>query len=105
MTDNSTDSRITAHGDQGDTRAGAATTAMAAVEVDPQNPDPAVTAGLEEGGGVDPGDTPPVSSSVGGPHHEPPQRTLAMPVIAITVVALLAVLIAAGLLGRTAGLF
>jgi hypothetical protein len=107
MTDHSTDPRITAHGDQGDTRAGAdtATPATDTVEVDPQNPDPAVTAGLTEGGGVDPGDTPPVSSSVGGPHHEPPQRTLAMPVIAITLVALLAVLIAAGLLGRIAGLF
>lgn len=103
MTDNSTDSRTPAHDDRGDARAGAGN--AAALEVDPQNPDPAVTAGLTEGGGVDPGDTPPVSSSVGGPHHEPPQRTLAMPVIAFALVALLAVLVVAGLLGRIAGLF
>lgn len=106
MNDNSTTSPIPARGDQGAARAGADTaTPAAAVKVDPQNPDPAVTAGLTEGGGVDPGDTPPVSSSVGGPHHEPPQRTLAMPVIAFGLVALLAVLVVAGLLGRIAGLF
>lgn len=107
MTDNSTDSPNPAHGDQSAARAGAdtATPATATVQVDPQNPDPAVTAGLTEGGGVDPGDTPPVSSSVGGPHHEPPQRTLAMPVVALGLVALVAVLIVAGLLGRIAGLF
>ena len=33
---------------------------------DSPGPDPAVTAGLESGGGVSPGDTPPMSDSMSG---------------------------------------
>ncbi|KZF10606.1 MAG: DUF6480 family protein [Rhodococcus sp. (in: high G+C Gram-positive bacteria)] len=73
--------------------------------VEPQNPEPDNTAGLESGGSVVQGDTPPAESSVGGPQHEPPQRTLAAPIIAISLVGLLAVVIAAGLIGRIFGLF
>lgn len=70
-----------------------------------QNPEPNITPGLEAGGSVTPGDTPPVETGVGGPNHEPPQRSRVMPVMVIALVALLAVLIAVGLIGRVVGLF
>lgn len=72
--------------------------------VEPQNPEPDNTVGLERGGSVMPGDTPPAESSVGGPQHEPPQRSRAAPIAIFSIVGLLAVLIAAGLIGRVVGL-
>jgi hypothetical protein len=68
------------------------------------NPDPAEVAGLESGGGVAPGDTPPVSASTTGPNHEPPQRSRAPFVVFLVVVGVIVVLIALGLVGRIAGL-
>ncbi|NIL77485.1 MULTISPECIES: DUF6480 family protein [Nocardiaceae] len=70
-----------------------------------QNPEPDDTAGLEPGGGVAPGDTPPVETGVGGPNHEPPQRGLALPVVFLGIVALLVILVVAFFVGRIAGLF
>ncbi|OZD59845.1 DUF6480 family protein [Rhodococcus sp. 06-1460-1B] len=70
-----------------------------------QNPEPDETAGLEAGGSVTPGDTPPAETSVGGPNHEPPQRSRVMPIVVIVLVALLAIVIAGGLVGRVVGLF
>ncbi|GHH31035.1 DUF6480 family protein [Lentzea cavernae] len=68
----------------------------------PPDPDPARTPGLEPGGGVNPGDTPPDSGSTteGLSHHErkPPTATAGRIVIAIIV--LFAVLVAAMLLTR-----
>lgn len=70
-----------------------------------ENPDPAETAGLEAGGGVAPGDTPPVSTSASGPEHAPPQRTRTPAVLFLGAIGLIVVLIALGLVGRIAGLF
>lgn len=71
---------------------------------DPQNPDPANTAGLEPGGGVAPGDTPPAETSVGGPHHEPPQRRSVGALVAMGIVVIVIMVVAIGLLVRAAGL-
>lgn len=70
-----------------------------------QNPEPTEVAGLEKGGGVAPGDTPPVSTSAGGPNHEPPQRTRTPAVVFLAVVGIIVVLVALGLIGRIAGFF
>ncbi|KQU04631.1 hypothetical protein ASG56_15075 [Rhodococcus sp. Leaf7] len=72
---------------------------------DGQNPDPAETAGLEPGGGVQPGDTPPMSTSAAGPNHEPPQRTRAPAIVFLVAIGVIVVLIALGLVARIAGLF
>lgn len=67
------------------------------------NIDPAEAAGLEPGGGVAPGDTPPSASSGTGPTHAPPQRSRAPFVIFLVIVGVIVVLIALGLVGRIAG--
>jgi hypothetical protein len=72
---------------------------------DPQNPDPASTAGLEPGGGVAPGDIPPAETAVGGPQHEPPQRRSIGAMIAIGLAVLVVIVVAAGLIERAFGLF
>ncbi|WAL44449.1 DUF6480 family protein [Rhodococcus pyridinivorans] len=76
-----------------------------ASEFDPQNPDPANTPGLEPGGGVAPGDTPPAETSVGGPQHEPPQRRSAGALVAIVIAVVVALMVSGGLLVRAIGLF
>ena len=69
-----------------------------------ENPDPSETAGLESGGSVTPGDTPPVETGVGGPQHEPPQRTLKLPVIFLGVLGVVVLIVVIGLIGRVIGL-
>jgi hypothetical protein len=67
----------------------------------PPDPDPQRTPGLEPGGGVRPGDTPPESGQTSGlSHHEPkpPRRTTTR--IVIAVILLFAVLVAAMLLTK-----
>ncbi|WP_253766678.1 DUF6480 family protein [Goodfellowiella coeruleoviolacea] len=62
----------------------------------PPDPDPDRTPGLEPGGGVQPGDTPPDSASAtsGVSHHEqPPSR------VAHVVTLVLAVLVVLALIG------
>ncbi|MCC8929355.1 DUF6480 family protein [Rhodococcus sp. I2R] len=69
-----------------------------------ENPDPSETAGLERGGSVTPGDTPPAETGVGGPQHEPPQRTLKLPVIFLGVLGVVVLIVVIGLIGRVIGL-
>jgi hypothetical protein len=67
----------------------------------PPDPDPQRTPGLEPGGGVRPGDTPPESGQTSGlSHHEPkpPARTTTRVVIGL--ILLFAVLVAAMLLTK-----
>jgi hypothetical protein len=71
---------------------------------DSPGPDPAVTAGLEAGGGVQPGDTPPMSDSMSGatgearrdtPNMGPISGNRTPMIITLTILALI-VLAAAG---------
>ncbi|GAA5173022.1 MULTISPECIES: DUF6480 family protein [Amycolatopsis] len=68
------------------------------------DPEPDRTPGLEPGGGVQPGDTPPDSGSttLGLSHHEPDQHR-SVPVIAIVLSVVLAVLVAALLVSLAVG--
>lgn len=60
----------------------------------PPDPDPKDTSGLEPGGGVRPGDTPPDSGQVSGVSHHEPKRSKAGPIIGITAVVVLVLLVA-----------
>lgn len=73
------------------------------------NPDPGETPGLQPGGSVDPGDTPPIEASTpgltGDSQHTPAQRGLALPFGAIVVILTVVALIVVGLVGKMAGFF
>jgi len=69
------------------------------------DPDPATTPGLEPGGGVAPGDTPPGEASTAGPSQEQPIPGRALPVTVFVVLGVIVLLIAVGVIGRIAGLF
>ncbi|ANH90125.1 MULTISPECIES: DUF6480 family protein [unclassified Streptomyces] len=64
------------------------------------DPDPDRTTGLEPGGGVPPGETPPAESSMpeAGP-REPEATSRGWAATPLTLILLLVLLIAAGLLG------
>lgn len=72
----------------------------------PPDPDPADTPGLEPGGGVQPGDTPPDSGSttVGLSHHE--RRTSdAWSPVSIAIILVFAVMIGGFMLALAVGAF
>ncbi len=63
-------------------------------------PDPAETAGLEPGGGVDPGDTPPIEGSISGttgndgPNKGPVNGNRTPMIIALSVLAVIVLMVA-----------
>lgn len=62
----------------------------------PPDPDPERTPGLDAGGGVEPGDTPPESGQTSGLSHREPRPPRVIPVATI-VLATLATLLVAGI--------
>ncbi len=69
----------------------------------PSDPDPAVTAGLEPGGGVNPGETPPMADSMSGasggarrdtPNMGPVSGNRTPMIIALSVLGLIVVMVA-----------
>ncbi|SFQ63964.1 hypothetical protein SAMN05421810_11196 [Amycolatopsis arida] len=60
----------------------------------PPDPEPERTPGLEPGGGVPPGETPPESAQVSGTAHREPDQPRSMPVVAIVVIAVLVLMVA-----------
>jgi hypothetical protein len=66
------------------------------------DPDPERTPGLEPGGGVAPGDTPPESAQL-PPPPDPPIPSRARPVIALTLIAVVVLLVAGFLVAQALG--
>ncbi|MCR3721534.1 MULTISPECIES: DUF6480 family protein [Prauserella salsuginis group] len=60
----------------------------------PPDPPPEETPGLEPGGGVRPGDTPPESGQTSGLSHREPTPPRVLPIVTIALTALAALLIA-----------
>ncbi|TWE23426.1 DUF6480 family protein [Prauserella muralis] len=63
----------------------------------PPDPDPRRTPGLEEGGGVQPGDTPPDSAQTSGVSHREPEQSKGM-AVGWLVAIVVGVLVVAGFL-------
>ncbi|GGP71884.1 DUF6480 family protein [Saccharothrix coeruleofusca] len=61
----------------------------------PPDPDPARTPGLEPGGGVTPGDTPPDAAQTSGLSHPQPMPSRRGPMITLVLVAVLTLLVLA----------
>jgi hypothetical protein len=59
----------------------------------PPDPQPETTPGLEAGGGVAPGDTPPDAGQTSGLSHDQPIPSRRVPVVVLTIVAVLVVLV------------
>lgn len=64
------------------------------------DPDPDSTAGLEPGGGVIPGDTPPIESATSGLSSPQPQPKRAIPMVFIIAIVLFVLFVLAFLVGR-----
>lgn len=67
------------------------------------DPDPEHTPGLDEGDGVDPGDTPPESGQTSGLSHREPRPTKLVPIITIVVLLVVAVLVTGFFFALTTG--
>lgn len=70
------------------------------------DPDPAATAGLEAGGGVTPGETPPIAASTSSAHYQPPAPSgRGLSVVLLGVLGVVVLLIVIGFVGKALGLF
>lgn len=69
----------------------------------PPDPDPARTPGLEPGGGVSPGETPPDSGQTSGLSHPQPMPSRRGPVITLVLVLLVTVLAVAFIVAQVMG--
>jgi hypothetical protein len=70
----------------------------------PPDPDPERTPGLEPGGGVRPGDTPPESGSVSGLSHPQPMPGKAFPIATTIVIGILVLCVLALVVAQVIGL-
>jgi hypothetical protein len=68
------------------------------------DPDPAVTTGLEPGGGVPPGETPPAESSTSGISHQEAKPARGISTAAIIAIVVLVVCVLAFVVGRIVSL-
>ncbi|WP_033438117.1 DUF6480 family protein [Saccharothrix sp. NRRL B-16314] len=69
----------------------------------PPDPDPARTPGLEPGGGVSPGETPPDSGQTSGLSHPQPMPSRRGPIITLVMVLLVTVLAVAFIVAQVMG--
>ncbi|MFF0282638.1 DUF6480 family protein [Rhodococcus aetherivorans] len=68
-------------------------------------PQPEDTPGLDAGGGVQPGDTPPDAGQTSGLSHPQPNPSRVMPVFAILLIALIVLGVATFFVARAFALF
>lgn len=70
------------------------------------DPDPAETTGLEAGGGVPPGETPPSAASTSSAHYQAPTaQGRGLSTALFVVLGVLVLLIVIGFVGKALGLF
>jgi hypothetical protein len=69
----------------------------------PPDPDPDRTPGLEPGGGVAPGDTPPETAQTSGVSHRQPMPSRAGQVVTITLVVIVTILALAFVVAQVMG--
>ncbi|MFE9747671.1 DUF6480 family protein [Saccharothrix saharensis] len=69
----------------------------------PPDPDPARTPGLEPGGGVAPGETPPDSGQTSGLSHPQPMPSRRGPIITLVAVLLITLLTVAFVVAQVMG--
>ncbi|ONI80534.1 hypothetical protein ALI22I_45440 [Saccharothrix sp. ALI-22-I] len=69
----------------------------------PPDPDPARTPGLEPGGGVAPGETPPDSGQTSGLSHPQPMPSRRGPVVTLVVVVIITLLTLAFVVAQVMG--
>jgi hypothetical protein len=69
------------------------------------DPDPGESTGLESGGGVPPGETPPGEATTVGPSRPQPMPGRGMSVIALVAVSVLVLMVIGFIAGRIASLW